>query len=140
MGSSTVTGALVTGALVTGALATGALATGALATGALATGALATGALGPGDGDGGDGGGGDGGRIFPPPPAPVLSCTGIQYPVRLPPHSDLEPCGVIFPKYEPMAAHGDPFQAGFRKVINPILSLCRQKSTTKTLVDLFAYT
>ena len=85
-----VTGALVTGALATGALATGALATGALATGALATGALATGALGPGDGGDGDGGGDDddGGRICPPPPAPVLSCTGIQYPVRLPPHPD----------------------------------------------------
>ena len=27
----------------------------------------------------------------------------------------LEPCGVIFPKYEPVAAHGDPFQAGFYK-------------------------
>ena len=29
--------------------------------------------------------------MFPPPPAPVLSCTGIQYPVRLPPHSDEKP-------------------------------------------------
>ena len=25
--------------------------------------------------------------------------------------NDLEPCGAIFPKYEPLAAYGDPFQA-----------------------------
>ena len=36
-----------------------------------------------------DGGDDDGGRIFPPPPAQVLSCTWIQYPVRLPPHCDI---------------------------------------------------
>ena len=27
--------------------------------------------------------------------------------------NDLEPRGVIFPKYEPVASHMDPFRAGF---------------------------
>ena len=48
---------------------------------------------GPPPGDGGDDGG-DGGRISPPPPAPIPSCAGIPYPVRITPHS------VVFCMYD----------------------------------------
>ena len=34
--------------------------------------------------------------------------------------NDIEPRGVIFPKYEPVASHGDPFQARFSKKTTPI--------------------
>ena len=45
---------------------------------------------------GGDGGGdddddGDGGRIFQAHPSPIPLRPGIKYPVRINPHSDIEP-------------------------------------------------
>ena len=37
--------------------------------------------------------------------------------------NDLEPRAAIFPKYEPVASHGDSFQASFFKKTTPIFSL-----------------
>ena len=49
--------------------------------------------------------------------------------------NDIEPRGVIFPKYEPVASHGDPIQAGFSKISTILFEDVLPKYQTKTIFD-----
>ena len=46
--------------------------------------------------------------------------------------NDLEPRGVIFPKYQPVASHGEPIQAPGHPTFRPQFSVYAQKYKNKT--------
>ena len=49
-------------------------------------------------------------------------------------NDNLEPRGFIFPKYQPVASHGDPIQAMFSEIAIPIFSMYSQMSNSNPIL------
>ena len=53
--------------------------------------------------------------------------------------NDLEPRGVIFPKYQPVASHGEPIQASGKPTFHPQSSLQPPNVKLKNMFLIFYY-